>query len=190
MTHLLIEKVDAYYNDDGQPYLATLYKAMFITAYYGLFRVSKITDGPHSIKAVDVHLSKNKDKLLFILKTSKTHGQGNKTQQVKIAAHPHSVRNSSQCPFSLLSDYIQLRGNCMSYQEPFFIFQGHIPVTSTHMRTTLNRMLHLLGFDHNLYGTQAFHAGRASDLLQMGVSVETIKKLGRWKSNAVYNYLR
>ena len=190
MTHLIIGKVDTYFNDAGQPYLATLYKALFITAYYGLFRVSKITDGPHAIKAVDMHLGENKDKLFFILRTSKMHGRGSKPQQVKIAAHPHSRKNSSHCPFHLISEYIQLKGNCMSYLEPFFIFRGHILVTSTHMRTMLCKMLQLLGFDHKLYGTQAFQAGRASDLLQMGVSVETIKKLGRWKSNAVYNYLR
>ena len=33
-------------------------------------------------------------------------------------------------------------------------------------------------------------AGRAVDLLRMGVSFETIKKLGHWKSNIVYEYLR
>ena len=30
--------------------------------------------------------------------------------------------------------------------------------------------------------------GHVTDLLNLGVSVETIKKLGRWKSNAVYVY--
>ena len=41
-----------------------------------------------------------------------------------------------------------------------------------------------------LYLFHGFQSGRASDLLKLGVSVETIKKLGRWHSNAVFRYLK
>lgn len=51
-------------------------------------------------------------------------------------------------------------------------------------------MIRLAGFDPEYYTGTSFHSGRASDLLRFGVPVDTIKKLGRWKSNAVYHYLK
>ena len=45
-------------------------------------------------------------------------------------------------------------------------------------------------FDKRLYSVHSLRAGRANDLLKLGLSVETIKKLGRWKSNAVFRYLK
>ena len=68
-------------NRKNQPYLCNLYRALFLTSYYGLFRISKVTSGPgmHPIKARDVHIGENKDKMLFILRTSKTHWKDNKT---------------------------------------------------------------------------------------------------------------
>ena len=58
---------------DTQPYLRSLYQALFSTAYFGLFRIGEITQSPHVIKACDVHLAKNKKKVMFVLRSSKTH---------------------------------------------------------------------------------------------------------------------
>ena len=73
-------------SDNQQPYLDILYRAIFITAYYGLFRVGELALGPHTILAKDVHIGQNKDKILFVLHSSKTHGKGDKPQMVKIEA--------------------------------------------------------------------------------------------------------
>ena len=70
----------------NQPYLAVLYRALFTTAYYGMMRIGEVTTGDHPVKAVDVHVGSNKKKLLFILRTSKTHGLGDKPQKIKIMA--------------------------------------------------------------------------------------------------------
>ena len=40
------------------------------------------------------------------------------------------------------------------------------------------------------YDTHSFRIGRATDLSKGGRSLSKIKRAGRWKSNAVYNYLR
>ena len=69
----------------NQPYLLALYKAMYVTAYYGLFRVGELTLSEHVVKAVDVHQGKNKDKLLFVLHTSKTHTRESKPQTITIS---------------------------------------------------------------------------------------------------------
>ena len=86
-----------------QPYLQFLYKALFVTAYFGLFRICELTLTPshHMVHAANVHIGKNKNKLMFVLHTSKMHNKGKKPQIIKIAAESFT-RESSRleiCPF-------------------------------------------------------------------------------------------
>ena len=55
-----------------------------MTAYYGLFRISELTKEVHAVKVVDVHISLNKCKLMFMLRSSKTHGLYAKPQIIII----------------------------------------------------------------------------------------------------------
>ena len=74
--------------------------------------------------------------------------------------------------------------------EPFFIFSDGSPVTPEHVRTIFKRMLEINDYNINLFTLQGFRAGCVTDLLKAGISVKMIKKLGRWRSNCVYTYLR
>ena len=73
-------------SNSPQPYLAKLYNAIFATAYYGLLRISEIVKGEHPVLGKDVHIGINKNKMLFVLRTSKTHWKDNKPQSAKISA--------------------------------------------------------------------------------------------------------
>ena len=59
-----------------------------------------------------------------------------------------------------------------------------------HLRGVLVTLIKRIGLDSSLYQVHGLRSGRATDLCELGVSVETIKKLGQWRSNAVYTYLR
>ena len=114
-----------------------------------------------------------------------------KPQLIKLSSKPLAKerRNHEACPFMLISQYIAIRPKYKSTEEQFFVFRDLTPVTPFHMRHTLQMALHQGGFDAKSYCTQSMHAGHTTDLLEYGISVETIKKLGRWTSNAVYKYL-
>ena len=56
--------------------------------------------------------------------------------------------------------------------------------------TTLKLLIKMVELNPENYCFHGFRGGRATSLHQMGISVETIKKLGRWKTNAVFQYLR
>ena len=71
LLELILFEVERMYTGNSQIYLEKLYKALFIIAYYGLFRVGELTSGTHPVKARDVHVGSNKNKLLFVLYTSK-----------------------------------------------------------------------------------------------------------------------
>ena len=69
---------------------------MFTTAHYGLFRVGEITTGEHPVMVKDVMVDPAKQKILFILRSLKTHGKDAQPQMIKITSHPNSsIRNNS-----------------------------------------------------------------------------------------------
>ena len=71
-------------NNNQQPYLALLYQAIFCLGYYGMLRVGELAAGNHCIKACNIHVGNNKDKILIVLYSSKTHGKESRPQKVKI----------------------------------------------------------------------------------------------------------
>ena len=192
---VLIKKCSEFFSD--QPYLKTPYKALLSTAYFGLFRVGEVTDGPHVLLAHNVSIGQNKKKMLFVLKTSKTTGLGDKPQRIKIKSNPAAAEDLGEdkkhlhfCPFEILEEYIAIRPDMRNRQEQFFMFRDNSPVQAHHLRTVLKELIKMAGLRPELYSGHSLRIGRASQLAKLGVSVETIKKLGRWRSNAVFRYLR
>ena len=195
MLIVLIRQVEEDFQNANQLYLATLFKAIFSTAYYGLFRIGELATGSHPILARDAHIGVNKNKLLFLLRTSKTHWSDQKPQTVKIDSSKAYIKksepNTPYCPFQILRDYVMVRRTYRQNTEPFFIFGDRTPVPSPLVRQVLKETLDSAGFNNKLYNFQSFRIGRASDLvLKYNVDVQTVKKLGRWRSNIVYEYLR
>ena len=196
LLNMLLHTTQHHFLMQGQQYLSKLYLALFATTYYGLFCIGEVTQGAHVIKAKDVHIGVNKKKLLFILHTSKTHNKANKPQSVKIVSNKLTKTvsltqvNQEFCPYTLLHNYLNCRQNLKDSEEQFFVFSDHSAVLPRHMRSTLKRMLSIAGFNSAAYECHGLCVGRALDLLKFGLSVETIKKLGWWRSNSVYTYLK
>ena len=131
MLGVLIKNTDMWFQAKGQPFLSVLYRTLFSTAYFGLFRVGELTTGEHPVKVTDVKIGENKNKFLFILRSSKTHNKDVKPQRVTISStapfikqrEPYpEIKESSWCPFYLLQAYRQIRPKYKSKAEPFFHF--------------------------------------------------------------------
>ena len=187
----------------SQPYLITLYKAMLSTAYFGLFRIGELTLSEHVLKAKDVHVGKNKNKMMFILHSSKTHGLESAPQIIKIYSNSYNVMGKELalpvqethankfCPFQMLREYLQVRKLWKSDQEQFFVFKDRTPVTAVHFHSQLKKLLIVAGLDQSLYTVHSLCAGHACDMLNLySVGIEDLKKIGRWKSNSIYAYLK
>ena len=139
MLHLILAKLIQWGEKNSQHYLQTLYLAILSAGYHGLLRVGELTNGPHRILAHNVHLGVNKKKLLFILRTSKTHSGGQKPQQIKISNTPmRKAKIGSYCPFTLIQEYINMRPTAVSLQEQFFVFSDCTPVEPAHLQKMLN----------------------------------------------------
>ena len=175
-----------------QKYIEQLYKTAFALGYYGLFRVGELTFSQHVIKAKDVH-SSDRDKFLIVLHSSKTHSRADPPQKIKIQKDDWPKVTDNKINFSPteeIKNFIKIRSRYNNDDDPFLVFQDGTPLTPTDLRSTLRELLQDIGLDAELYDTHSFRIGRATDLYKHNISVENIKKIGRWRSNAVYKYLR
>ena len=73
LLELILFEIQRKFMKDNQWYLECLFKALFALGYYGLLRISELAQSPHVLKAAHVNLALNKEKLLLILYSSKTH---------------------------------------------------------------------------------------------------------------------
>ena len=156
----------------SQVYLETMYKAIFALAYYGLFRIGKLCKtkyANHTIRANNIHIGMNKEKIMVVLYMSKTHGKGSNPQKIKITSSSDDTqlkKSRNFCPFRLMrnfSDKVMI-SKTSSFSLPRMV------------RNTLHSLLQTLGLDPNMYDTHSFRAGCASDMVQRyGCNVPEVK---------------
>ena len=172
----------------GQVYLQTMYRALFCLGYYGLMRIGELAEGVHSMKACNIHIGINKNKILVILYTSKTHSLAMYPQKIKI--EQLSEEGQLICPFQAIRSFLAIRGGYESDGENFFIFRDGTNVLPDQVRNILRGCLLNLNLNAALYDTHSLRIGRSCDLARYNWPLERIKTAGRWRSNAVYRYLR
>ena len=111
-----------------------------------------------------MHIAKNKDKILLVLCTSKTHDKSSRPQKIKITANSTEKTgnyvNRYFCPFALMRQYICL---CGSYhhtgQEQFFVFSDKTAVLPNHARKLLKRIFQNLRLQGDIFGMHSFRIG-------------------------------
>ena len=157
----------------NQPYLEILYRAIFCLSYYGLMRVGEVSQSLHNVKALDVHIAENKDKIMIILYSSKTQNKVNRPQEIKISRSEHTGRNHKFfCPFKALRAYIMMRSSVSVPDEPFFIYSDKRAMPTLQLRTVLRQILTNLNINPMLYNFQSFHIGWATDMMKFGFCVD------------------
>ena len=113
LLEMILFEIQRLYGQNGKIYLDTLFKALFALSYYGMMRVGEVTLSDHVIRAKDVHSALNKDRLLLILYSSKTHSIAMRPQKIKITSNLdeksgfYARRNF--CPFDLVNRYMTER---------------------------------------------------------------------------------
>ena len=180
---------------NSQPYLEKLYKAMFALGYYGLMRIGELTMSPHVLRANNLHLAMNKEKMLIVLYTSKMYGEESYPQKIKITSNrsEKSGKYSHRhfCLFTVMRNFIKVRGaEYVTENEEFFIFRDRTPVKATQARSVLKAIIKSLNLNEKLYNTHSLRIGRTSDLIKYGYSIKEVQRMGRWRSSAVYKYIQ
>lgn len=186
----IVKQVDRMFHK--QPYLASLYRCMLVMGYFGMLRVGEMAKGDHPVLARDVHLSHRLKKVQVILRTSKTHGLGDQPHYVKFDTHDSRayLYNKHFCPYEIVREYIDIRGARWDNNDLFFVFSDHSPVKPYQLSAVLRKALRLLGVDPSDFGTHSLRIGHVTQLDHRKVSLDVIRRRGRWRSNIIYHYIR
>lgn len=197
MLHAILDKIDEVYLGRGQPYLASLYRAMCALGYHALLRVGEMAKGDHPVLVKDVSSNVAKQKIQVILRTSKTYGLGTYPKVVTVpfksnAMRPYNIEKENRySPFLIIRNYGKfIRPKALSLNEPYFVFQDRSPVKPEQFRKMLKKMIDLLNVNSQYYNTHSLRIGGANDLEKWGATVDQIKKWGRWLTGAVWKYFR
>ena len=168
---------------------------MILTAYYGLLCVGEITKSRYNIKARDLLIADEKQKVQIYLRSSKFHNESSSPQIIEIDVFGGDINPKNYllipkyCPFKMISNYTEERGPCDDEDEPLFIFSNRFTAPAQNFRRVLHRAIASNGLNHKLYNWHSLRSGRVRDLEQSGAEIEKIHKAGRWHSHAFYKYL-
>ena len=164
-----------------------LFQSAYFLSYFALLRVSEVVfpsylqpDRP--LLSGDIELVDDGNTLLITIRISKTNQSGLPTT-LRI---PKS-EDSSFCCVTTIRHYMHLRPANAYY---FFSHANGTPLTQSQFSAVLAKAVRVLRLPTGIYTSHAFRIGRATDLASKGISSDAIKKLGRWKSDAVDGYIR
>ena len=158
-------------------YEKILFKAMFLFVFYFGLRVGEVTSSTHNIQFSQVIKSRSKLTLYFATyKHSPAHP----------LRHSLNASNSLFCPVLAIGDYLLLRGTSAG---PLFLLGGNA-VTAAMFNMRLRQLLHLAGEQCRAYSAHSFRIGAASYWASKGLSDVQIRRLGRWRSDAMVRYIR
>lgn len=166
------------------------FEAMCILAFHGFLRIGEIccktgNDMDNVIKKGDVKE--------IVHEGDKVRGLELTLQKFKHSKMPATLflpvndAVPAVCATRAIQRYFQ---HFCHTSGPLFQSIDGKPVTYSFFRTHLNDVITYLGYDTKLYKSHSFRIGAATNAAVMGYSEESIKRMGRWKSSALNNYIR
>lgn len=165
-----------------------LFKAAYLLAFYGLFRVSELVVSSmafldRALLLEDVVVDDNLKHVCVKLHVTKTNQTG---------AFPTTLRipqesNAELCPVRAVMAYLECRPNC---KGPFFCHANSTPVTRNQFSAVLAKCIRRVRPGCKNIKSHSFRIGRATHLFAMGLSESKIKTIGRWRSDTYRRYIR
>ena len=164
-----------------------LYKALYLLAFFGFFRISNLV--PESKNNFNVMKQLCRGDIIYdggraivVVKWSKTIQSSAKGTFIVIPClHPHPL-----CPVTALQQFT----NLIYWPKNFPLFMTmHGPITQSQTRTHLNKVLKFLHMDASLFCFHTFRRSGATLAFNSHVQVDHIKRHGTWSSEAVYAYI-
>lgn len=163
-------------------YEVVLFTSAFQLAFFALLRVSEFTvTSKKSTPLSFSDISISESIITVTIRSSKTdqHFAGS-TIHIDFNADTSNL-------FQSILQYFTIRP---SIQGPLFCHLNSKPLTSYQFTSVLHKAIKFLGLDTSTFKSHSFRIGCATHMYSTGVPEEEIKAKGRWKSNAMYSYIR
>ena len=186
---LLYELVSALQHTSPSAYRRSLFGAMFMTAFYGFFRIGELSCA--SKKQVDNVLQF--DHVTFLKQSSRVtpvkivitkfkHNTNNRPFVITIESEP----SETFCPVQTLLDYIKLRSH---QKDPLFACADGEAISTNDFNLEPRRALTFCDLDCSRYKSHSFRIGAACHVSEKGFSDSQIRALGRWRLDAFTTYI-
>ena len=176
----------------GTLHCAEVLRAVFLTAFFGLFRLSNLA--PHSLSAFDPSRHLTGKDLFFTKKFVKILIKWSKTMQTRDVAQVVSLpklKNKIICPFTALRALATMYP--MSADRSAFQFETHLgwqPLTDTKVRKCLTSINMAMGLNPHYYTFHSFRRSGATFAYNAHVPIQHIKRHGTWSSDCVWRYIQ
>lgn len=167
-------------------YESSLFSAAFSLAFAAFLRVSELA--VKNIKSVsnvllmsDVDVNEKEGMVKIVIRYSKT-------DQCGVGAVVIIRRTGSDlCAVTRLIEFLKRRP---PINGPFFCHLNGKPLTRYQFSAVLKKSICGFGPHYGKFTSHSFRIGAATAAAMAGYSVETIKKAGRWRSDAYRRYLK
>ena len=169
-------------------YESCLFKAAFALAFHGFLRLSEILgqnlpQGTGRKPLMRNNLSFNLSSVTVQLSGSKTNQSGRK--ELILVRKESSMPDT--CAVTALHQYMSAHPKC---SDVLFVHINGAPLTQYQFRAVLKKAAYHLGWPMKGFSSHSFRIGAATSAAALGVPLDTIMELGRWKSAAVLGYIR
>ena len=171
----------------------SLFSAMFLVAFYGLFRIGELASKSTRFARSVVQYSN----LTFSF--GEDHNGQPQGAKITISEYKHNASrkpfdillardfSSPFCPVIALFQYCKVRGD---RPGPLFCHADQTSISVHQFNVALQNCLSYCGLDTSRYKSHSFRIGGACHAAEQGYSDAQIRALGRWKSDAFKVYLR
>lgn len=167
----------------NSPYESSLFRAVFVIAFFGALRISEFVapnkSSQSNLRTSDVFISQHG--LKNFIRHSKT-DQAGRGAWINLLPFPSPI-----CPVSAASNYLALRPACLGN---FFIHQNGSVLTKFQFNSILHASLRYLNLDAFKFSSHSFRIGAATEAARLGLHSSLIKRLGRWESDRFRIYVR
>ena len=168
-----------------------LYRAIFLTSFYGFLRMSNIA--PHSAKQFSGDRHFLRQDLIFGPPGAHLVVKWTKTLQDHRAHHViqlPELSNPLLCPVRALKKLLQSRP--LPPHSPLFAnnFPPYAQVIDSHIRDALKRVLIHKNIPTQGHSFHAFRRSGATLAFDNNVSLQNIMSHGLWRSSAIWTYLQ
>ncbi len=159
-----------------------LFKAMFLIAFHACCRVGELTksgQAQHWLKLHDISFA---NQSVTVTSTSYKHCKPGYVPKITV----HATGNQ-YCPVMALKAFLSIRG---TQPGPLFCMSDNLPITRHMFCKVLNQCVSFLGLNSAQLTSHSFRIGRATLGLEQGLTIEQIRLMGRWHSDAFRKYLK
>lgn len=165
-------------------YERVLFRAVFVLAFFGAFRVGELVSrnkkGQGGLEVQDVWVQG--DTLGVFLRRSKTDQLG-KGARVDLRAVPRSPI----CPVWAVGEFCKLRPMGPGV---FFKHEDGTALSRFQFQAVFKKCLVAAGLRAENYSSHSFRIGAATEAVRWGLDEKAVKSIGRWESARFRTYIR